>query len=178
MCSEEDFTCVSYKIAPALCLDLDGTIRHSANGEFINHPDDVRLFNDVEEKLWKYKNDGYIILGISNQAGVAYGFKTKFSSMDEIQRTAELFHRNPFDIIRCCYNHQEGKVEPFNHRSLLRKPDIGMLAFCEVEAFDSGIVIDWNKSLFVGDRPEDEECAKNAGIDFVSANEFFDRPEV
>jgi D-glycero-D-manno-heptose 1,7-bisphosphate phosphatase len=163
------------KVMPALCLDLDGTIRYSVNGEFINHPDDVCLFGDVEAKLREYRDNGYVIFGISNQAGVAYGFKTELSNDAEIQRTIDLFESNPFHIIKCCYHHSEGKVEPFCHRSLLRKPDIGMLALCEKEAFDEGIIVDWDNSLFVGDRPEDKECAARAGIEFMHANDFFQR---
>ena len=34
----------TYKVHPALFLDLDGTIRYSKNGKFINHPEDIELF--------------------------------------------------------------------------------------------------------------------------------------
>jgi phosphoglycolate phosphatase-like HAD superfamily hydrolase len=51
-----------------------------------------------------------------------------------------------------------------------------MLAMCEFEAFNAGLIVDWHKSLFVGDRPEDEECAKRAGIAFSWAWDFFERP--
>jgi D-glycero-D-manno-heptose 1,7-bisphosphate phosphatase len=174
--AEERFVCSPGVVLPALCLDLDGTVRYSASGEFVNHPDDVRLFDDVEEKIWEYREErGFLILGISNQAGVAHGFKTQLSNDAEIKRTLELFERNPFHIVKCCYHHPSGKVEPYNHRSLLRKPDIGMLAVCEVEAFEEGYIIDWDKSIFVGDRPEDAVCAHNAGIQFASADEFFGR---
>lgn len=81
----------------------------------------------------------------------------------------------PFHIVKQCYHHPQGKVEPYNHRSLLRKPDIGMLAIAEVDAYKAGVVVDWDNSLFVGDRPEDEECAKRAGIRFIWADEFFER---
>lgn len=36
----------------------------------------------------------------------------------------------------------------------------------------AGIVIDWDNSLFVGDRPEDEQCAKNANIQFKYIDQF------
>lgn len=165
------------KIKPALCLDLDGTVRYSKSGEFIKTPDDIVLFDGVEEKLWEYRNKNYLILGISNQGSVAYGIKTFHQVNDEIEQMNTLFERNPFHLIKFCLNHEKGKVFPYNLRSLYRKPDIGMLAQCEFEAFGAGIVIDWNNSLFVGDRPEDEECAKRAGIVFQWAWQFFERPE-
>ncbi len=65
-----------------------------------------------------------------------------------------------------------GNIEPFNHRSMLRKPNIGMLALAEFEAWNAGYMIDWDSSLFVGDRPEDEQCAANANIKFVHIDNF------
>jgi D-glycero-D-manno-heptose 1,7-bisphosphate phosphatase len=49
-----------------------------------------------------------------------------------------------------------------------RKPGPGMLreAMSDFEA-------DPDETLYVGDRPEDEQAAKNAGVDFVWASEFF-----
>lgn len=165
------------KVMPALCLDFDGTIRYSRNGKFINKPEDIALFDGVEAALWEYRNDGYLIFGITNQGGVAFGLKSPHQEMVEIELTLALFGRNPFHIVKSCWHHEKGKAFPFNHRSLHRKPDIGMLAMCEYEAFNDGFVVDWDKSLFVGDRPEDQQCAINARIGFRWAWEFFGRPE-
>jgi D-glycero-D-manno-heptose 1,7-bisphosphate phosphatase len=166
------------ELKPALFLDLDGTVRYSSSGEFINHVDDIELFEGVEETLWHWRiGQGFLILGISNQGGVAFGFKTPRDVEKELDRTVELFDKNPFHLIKACYHHGDGKVEPYNTRSLLRKPDIGMLALCENECFDFGYMIDWSKSLFVGDRPEDQECARNAKIPFRWAWDFFGRPK-
>lgn len=164
-------------VKPALCLDLDGTVRYSKNGEFINKPDDIALFGDVQEKIWEYRDKGYLVFGITDQGGVAFGYKTPSDNDAELDRMIELFGErgNPFHLIKACYHHEKGAVMPYSYRSLLRKPDIGMLALCEVEAFDAGYIVDWDNSLFVGDRPEDEQCAKNAGIPFQWANEFFNR---
>ena len=166
---------------PALCLDLDGTVRHSKTGEFIIGTDDVAIFPDVEEKIWEYRDKGYLILGITNQGGVAMGFKTPQQVNDELDMMFALFIRSvsgmgPFHMVKQCF-HMEGEKAsfPFNRRSLLRKPNIGMLAIMEVEAFNEGYLIEWDNSLFVGDRPEDEQCAKKAGIPFQWAHQFFNR---
>lgn len=165
---------------PALCLDLDGTIRHSKKAPkgFIDGPDDVALFSDVEAKLWEYRNRDYLIFGMSNQAGVAFGFKDPTQVEAEIDATFQAFEKNPFHCVQQCYHHPEGKSFPFNKRSLLRKPDTGMLVLCEIDAFENGFLVDWDNSLFVGDRPEDEECARNARIPFQWAWEFFGRERV
>lgn len=163
------------KVQPVLCLDLDGTIRYSLNGDFINKPEDVALFPDVEIKIWEYRDRGYLIFGVTNQGGVAYGFKTPQDNDAEIDATVQLFERNPFHAIQSCLHHAGGNQHPYNHRSLFRKPQIGMLVQCELDAWDAGIIVDWDKSLFVGDRPEDEECARNACIEFQWAKDFFGR---
>lgn len=162
-------------LRPALCLDLDGTIRYSKNGHFINSPEDVVLFDGVEERIWQYRADGYLIFGITNQGGVAYGLKTPEDHDAEVNAMLAQFVRNPFDIIQVCFSHPDGNTEPYNHRSLLRKPAVGMLVLCEVEARHCDYIVDWDNSLFVGDRPEDKECAEKAGISFQWAHEFFNR---
>lgn len=167
---------IEVQIKKALVLDLDGTIRHSASGEFIDGPDDVVIFGDVEDKIMEYANDDFLILGASNQGGVAFGHKTVDDVEAELYGTLDrLKMGNPFTAIFFAYNHESGSVEPFNYRSLLRKPEIGMLVMAEVEARKVGIVIDWDNSLFVGDREEDRECAEKAGIEFQWAWEFFGR---
>lgn len=165
------------QVKPALCLDLDGTIRYSKSGDFIKALEDIALFDDVEVKLWEYRDNNYLIFGISNQGGVAYGIKPPQQDIDEIDVTLALFANNPFHIVKTCWHHEKGRMFPFNHRSLLRKPDIGMLVLCEFEAYNAGFVVDWNNSLFVGDRPEDQTCAARAGIAFQWAWQFFGRLE-
>ena len=163
-------------VSPALCLDLDGTIRRSKSGKpFIEGPEDIELFPDVEAKIMAYRDDGWMIFGVSNQGGVAHGFKTSEQVMAELDATIALFKENPFHIVKLCYHDAAGSVFPYNKRSLLRKPSYGMLALMEAEAFDYGYLIDWDNSLFIGDRVEDAECAVSAGIPFKTADDFFER---
>lgn len=72
----------------------------------------------------------------------------------------------------------KGKAEPYNMRSLCRKPDIGMLVVMEGECWNQGYIVDWDKSLFVGDRPEDKECANRAGMKFRHIDSFLNEPHI
>lgn len=163
----------SMKVMPALCLDWDGTIRRSKSGQtFIQNHNDIELIPNMEEIIWQYRNNGFLVLGISNQAGVAHGFKLPMEIELERDKTLSLFKNNPFHMVKMCYHDAKGNIGPYNHRSLLRKPQIGMLALCEAEAWPHGYVIDWDKSIFVGDRPEDELCANNALVKFILADDF------
>ncbi|TGJ99827.1 hypothetical protein EHO57_13775 [Leptospira langatensis] len=161
------------EVRPALCLDFDGTVRRSKRGlDFHEGTADIELVPGIEEKIWQFRNARHLILGISNQAGVAWGFKSPNQVSAEMDYTLSLFSKNPFHLVKYCFHDAKGSLFPYNYRSLLRKPDIGMLALMEVESFQEGFIIDWDRSLFVGDRPEDEACAKNAGIAFQHISEF------
>lgn len=161
-------------LAPALCLDLDGTCRITVSGEaFAKHDEDYQLNKNIEQIIWSYRDKGYTILGFTNQGGVAHGFKTQQQADKELEFFQALFERNPFHYIYSAFCDSKGTVEPYNHRSLLRKPAYGMLALAEVDLFKQGYITDWDNSLFVGDRPEDEETAASAGIEFCHINQFF-----
>lgn len=163
----------NHKVVPALCLDFDGTIRRTKTGKpFIKDSNDIELMPGIESLIWKYRNSGYLILGISNQASVAHGFKIPAQIELEMDTTLSLFKSNPFHLLKFCYHDGKGKVKPYCYRSLMRKPDIGMLAVMEFDAWNKGYVIDWDNSLFVGDRPEDEQCAKNAQMSFMHIDSF------
>ena len=161
------------KFMPALCLDWDGTIRRHKEGKpFIDKASDIELMPGIEEKIWAYRDNGFLIIGISNQGGVAYGYKLPPEIDYERDVTLDLFERNPFHVVKMCYHMESGSVEPYNHRSLMRKPDIGMLVMAEYDCYNAGYMIDWEHSLFVGDRDEDQQCAENAKINFMHINDF------
>lgn len=165
-----------FKIMPAAVFDFDGTIRHVKNGlTFANKPEDYELFPGVEEKLHEVKQSGYLIFGVTNQGGVAYGHRTVQQLAEEISYTIGLFSENPFNIVKACMFMPGGTVAPYNKRSLMRKPDIGMLVMCEYEAMRAGFVVDWDNSFMVGDRDEDRLCAQRANIKFHWAHDFFGR---
>src|SRR6185369_2898716 len=137
----------------------------------------IAIFGGAEAKIWEYRNNGYLICGVTNQGGVAFGLKTVEQEQAEIEMTMKLFEKNPFHLIQTCFHHEKAKHPAYGHRSMFRKPYPGMLAMCEYEAFSAGIVIDWDASKMVGDRPEDQQMAIIAEIDFEWAWQFFERPE-
>lgn len=165
------------QLTKILCLDIDGTVRRSKSGKiFIEGPDDIELIPGIKELIWKYHGNSWTIIGFSNQGGVAHGFKTFEQVADEMIKTMELTSNSededPFFRMHMCTLDSRGSVAPHNSRSLCRKPDIGMLAQSEYWLSCEDMFPDWDNSLFVGDRPEDEECARRAGIPFMHIDEF------
>ncbi|MHC5747777.1 MAG: HAD hydrolase-like protein [Nostoc sp.] len=52
-----------------LFLDLDGTVRESTEGKFIQTPTKQRIMAGVHEAIAHHKRQGYTIIGITNQGG-------------------------------------------------------------------------------------------------------------
>jgi len=169
-----------YEIYSAVILDLDGTVRRSKSKQvFISGLDDIEIIKDVVMIAETYKRQGFLILGATNQGGIAHGFKTYTDVLLEIEETKDLINvelnTSLFDEIFFSPSDEKGKVFPYNYRSLLRKPNYGMLVEMETFYFQKRkIVIDWNNSFFVGDREEDKLCAANADIKFYHVNEFLE----
>lgn len=156
---------------PVLYLDLDGTVRYSRVGTFVNRAEDVAIYPEALRGIREYKRRGWRIIGVTNQGGVALGHLTMDAMFAALRRTNELCDML-FDRITACTHHPEAP-DPEYAVCWCRKPRIGGLVLAS-----SGLAEQHNEyypphiSLFVGDRPEDEECAKNAGIPFLSAEQW------
>lgn len=161
-------------------LDLDGTVRRTKSGAtFINEPFDQELIPGVKEAIARHQDD--IIIGITNQGGVGAGFKTIKNCLLEQQETLRLIPE--MVAIYLCpdggnslwavgRDEQGFKTHEFlrtRFYQAFRKPDCGMLQYACTDLFNSEIPL---SSLMVGDRPEDEQAAKNAGINFMWAEDW------
>lgn len=163
------------KRVPLLALDLDGTVRKGFDelGRFVNGPEDVEVFPEAVEQMRAWKAKGGRIIGVSNQGGIALGHVTMKNVMDamlETQRqTGDLF-----DKIAWCQHHP-GASDPEYARCWCRKPAPGLLIETALQlAADTGHreIYPPHLGLLVGDRPEDEACAKAASFDFMWAAEW------
>jgi len=160
-------------MVPILYLDLDGTVRHGFDelGRFVNGPEDVHVFPEVPELLESYKAHGWKIMAISNQGGIALGYmslRTCMAAMVETQNQCKWL----FDKIVFCVHHPRAE-EPEMAVCWCRKPKPGMVIEGALSLSDkTGEIYPPHLSLLVGDRPEDEQCAENAGLRFMHAQEW------
>lgn len=158
---------------PVLWLDLDGTVRHGFDelGHFVNKPEDVVIFPEALALMRNAKAEGWRIVAISNQGGIALGHVSLEQMVAVTQRTYDLCGRL-FDKMAFCRHHPDAK-EVEMAVCWCRKPRIGMLVECGLSMADH-----FNEyyppafGLFVGDRPEDEECARNAALPFMWAKDW------
>ena len=163
------------KAVPVLYLDLDGTVRQGkddALGRFVNGPGDVVVFPEAVEMMRRWKVGGGRIAAVSNQGGIALGLVSMESVTAAMLETASQCE-GLFDRMLWCRHHPDA-ADPEFSRCWCRKPSAGAIAEAAhglVERFPGEYYPPY-MGLMVGDRPEDEECAKNAGLNFQWAADW------
>jgi D-glycero-D-manno-heptose 1,7-bisphosphate phosphatase len=128
---------------------------------------------------------GWHIIGISNQGGVASGHKTLEATYQEFEFTLELFPELE-DIYFCpdfegkqlfVVSREDVPLEiGFLEEQLegqYRKPNPGMIQYVLLLIEDEGKTAD--EVWMIGDRPEDEQSAINARVNFCPAEVWRDR---
>lgn len=151
----------------ALFLDIDGTIRKTkSDAKYPTDPDDIELLKPKEEmlnKLEEYRKKGYIIVGVSNQSGIASKKVTESTVQACFERTRELlgYSEAQFPILYC--PHSAAPITCY-----CRKPQVGMaLSIIEQKRVNPA------KSIMVGDLKTDETMAKRLGINYIDVSEFW-----
>jgi D-glycero-D-manno-heptose 1,7-bisphosphate phosphatase len=164
-----------------LFLDLDGTVRKSKSGAtFINDPYDQELIDGVEDAIARYQ--GWKIVGVTNQGGVIAGYKSLENCFEEQRQTLKLLPQ--MSLLLFCTDggdtmfrlsqqglKMHGMAILCNAKKYgnFRKPNPGMIVF--------GMKYSYSREnpeevLMVGDRSEDQECAANANIPFMWAEDW------
>lgn len=142
----------------AVFLDKDGTL-------IINVPynvdrNKVKLYPETGEALQAIKRAGFLLIMVSNQAGVAKGmFKAK--SLDEVSEALNE-KLKPYSVqldgIYYCPHHPDGSVKKYSKDCTCRKPKAGMLLKAAKE-----FNIDLSQSWMIGDILNDVQAGNLAG---------------
>lgn len=152
----------------ALFLDIDRTIRKTDHLP-LKYPTDlkqVELVKDakqIRQVLDKYRDEGYQLVGISNQSGIAAKKVDEVNVQACFRRTRELldYTEDEFPILYC--PHPSVPVVCY-----CRKPQVGM-AMSAIESRR----INPTKSIMVGDMKTDETMAKRLGMKYIHADQFW-----
>jgi D-glycero-D-manno-heptose 1,7-bisphosphate phosphatase len=164
---------VPEKAVPVLYLDLDGTVRKGKDelGRFVNGPEDVEVFPEATEMMRRWKAGGGRIIGVSNQGGIALGI-VSFAKVAAAVRETHAQAERLFDKICFCPHHPDAG-NPEMARCWCRKPSPGLVIESAIEvARKHGEYYPPYMGLLVGDRTEDQECARLAGLDFQWAADW------
>lgn len=146
----------------ALIVDYDGTLRECIGGneKFPVSKEQIEIKAGRTKILQAYKDKGYILLGVSNQSGVAKGELTS-------ERAIELFdytnQQLGIDIEYRFCPHQSAPISCY-----CRKPQCGI----GVE-FILKHKLNRKDCIFVGDMTTDKTFATRVGFQYVDQAEFF-----
>lgn len=145
----------------ALILDYDDTLRTSiGTHDYPLKPDDVKILPGRKQKIQEYRDKGYIILGVSNQSGVAKNILSYNDAVACFEKTNELLGQE-IDYYFCPHN-----VPPIN--CFCRKPHSG-IGVLLIEKYK----LDPRQCIMVGDQTTDKTFAERCGFHFQWVDKFF-----
>lgn len=140
----------------AVFLDRDGVINNSMpQWDYVKNWGEFELIEATVKILKEYQQNGYLLVVISNQLGVAKGLMTE-TDLKQINRNMEdllLSKGVKINGSYYCTHSIEDKCE-------CRKPKPGLI-FKAAEELN----IDISKSIMIGDEVSDIKCGINAGCE-------------
>lgn len=147
----------------AFFLDRDGTINEDRG--YISDKYEIYIYPRSIEALKLIKSKGYLIVVVTNQAGVAKGYMTeqKVKEINDhfVSQLADA--KIEIDALYYCPFHPEyDGNKKYKKESFLRKPEPGMLIKAAQE-----FKINLNESYMIGDKISDIEAGKKAGCETV-----------
>ena len=144
----------------AILLDYDGTLRRSVGKEeWPEKTSDVEVLSGRKEVLQQYVEQGYLLLGVSNQSAIAKGLPVQ-DVVDCFERTNQLLGQR-IEYLYCPHN-----IPPVI--CYCRKPAPGMGAY-----FIKKHKLNPAECIMVGDQTTDKTFATRCGFQYKDAEVFF-----
>jgi D,D-heptose 1,7-bisphosphate phosphatase len=149
----------------AVFLDKDGTLVE--NVPYNADPEKIRLLDSVLEGLRLLHEEGYKLIIVSNQAGVAHGHFPE-SALEAIgQRISQLFRaaKIPLSGFYYCPHHPDGMIPNYALTCFCRKPSPGLL-FRAAREHQLSLTDSW----MIGDILDDVEAGRRADCRAILVN--------
>lgn len=144
---------------PALFLDRDGAVVQEIG--YLHRAKDIRVIPGAAKVIVAANQRSVPVIMVTNQSGVGRGYYgwTEFKSVQDAIIALLAADGATIDAIYACAHHPkaEGVLAHPNHPA--RKPNPGMLLQAA-----SDLALDLKSSWLVGDKADDIEAAKRAGI--------------
>lgn len=142
----------------AVFLDRDGTLISYL--PYLHRPEDVEILPGADQGLRLLRSEGYRLIIITNQAGIAHQYFDEAAVETVHQRMFQLFSLRgcSFDAVYYCPHHPEGKNLAYRRSCSCRKPEIGLL-----EKAASQFGLNLKLCYMVGDNASDVKTGENAG---------------
>ncbi|HEX6292126.1 MAG TPA: HAD-IIIA family hydrolase [Herpetosiphonaceae bacterium] len=154
-----------------ILFDVDDTLISSYMDTPDRSYDHWQVLPGRRQRIAQLMADGHQLGIVTNQAGVAFGHVTEAQVHAKLSAVAEALDLPATTPIAVCFTHPQARMPEYRDRGdeTCRKPSGAMireLMACYPAAAAEGV-------LYVGDRPDDREAARDAGATFVPATAFF-----
>lgn len=160
---EKDFL-ISKRIRKAVFLDRDGTLNYDSGHLF--RTEDFRFLPDADKAVAELKKKGYLVIIITNQAGIAKNLY-KTDDVDILHCHIDSLLAKKYSVVAdgyyYCPHHPEAVLDEYRAVCSCRKPQPGLILKAVSDFSQSGIEIDIKNSLTVGNRRSDLLAGINAG---------------
>lgn len=142
----------------AVFLDRDGTLVHARH--YPTRPEELIICNGVVAPLRTLQRQGFMLVLVTNQSGVARGYLTEADLLRMHRDLVQRLRRDGIhlDAVYYCPHHPDGSVPEYAGTCDCRKPAPGMLRHAAAEHR-----IDLSRSWLVGDILDDVEAGRQAG---------------
>lgn len=148
----------------AVFLDRDGTINRDTG--HLYRTEDFEFLENADKAISEMKDKGYLVIVITNQAGIAKGLYTA-KDVDILHSHTDSLLSENFGITAdgyyYCPHHPEAIIKELKQDCSCRKPNPGLILKAVSDFSDIGIEIDLEKSFTVGNKASDILAGKNAG---------------
>jgi len=143
----------------ALFLDRDGVI--NVNHGYVHTPEQTDWVPGIFEFCGMAQDAGYLLVVVTNQAGIARGYYSEEQFLDYTRWVHEQFASRGVSLLATyyCPHHPDAGVEPWRLDCECRKPHPGMLL-----AAKARFGLSMQDSVLVGDQPSDLAAAAAAGV--------------
>jgi len=143
----------------ALFLDRDGVINVEKN--YVYKTDDFEFIEGIFELTREAQDKGYLLIIITNQAGIGRGYYTEADFQQLTDWMVEQFVAKGVTInaVYFCPFHPEAGIGDYKKPSMDRKPNPGML----FQARDK-YQLDLSQCMLIGDKMSDIQAGRNAGL--------------
>ena len=157
-CAEELLRATSVP-RKALFLDRDGVI--NVDHGYVHEPEDTDWVPGIFELCAKARCAGYVLVVVTNQAGIARGYYSEEAFLTYTKWVHEQFAKRsvPLAATYYCPHHPEVGMDGLRLHCDCRKPAPGMIL-----AAASDLKLNLQASVLIGDKSSDLEAARAAKV--------------
>jgi D-glycero-D-manno-heptose 1,7-bisphosphate phosphatase len=144
---------------PALFLDRDGAVVQETG--YLHRVEDIRVIAGAAKVIAAANQQSVPVIMVTNQSGIGRGYYgwTEFKSVQDAIIASLAAEGATIDAVYACAHHPEGEGLLAHPDHQARKPNPGMLLQAGQD-----LALDLKSSWLVGDKADDIEAAKRAGI--------------